>query len=736
MRHVAAVLLAVMATLSLHAALGPGTETPVAPPSYGGISGSQTTLAVATDGTDFLALWRDETPGRDGIYATVLSDNGGTRPLAPVPLIRGAIGVSRHVSVVWTGNSYLVALTRYLEPSFVLSLNRDGEIASPLRTVDLGGSMGITAMAWNGSRVLALARDESGTTAVLLDAEGNVVRSGIQLPGGVDFRVEAAGDAFIAVWVEQLSQSPLTMRARAARVSATGKVSAPVPLTEPLQDSIGIETASNGTEVGVVARTGSSADTVIYRATIDAELAVSVDAPLSLEQYASSNVEVSATSRGFVATYFAINNAQLKTVAFGFTRKVGTIDLPWSPGYGVTTVSNGRAIMAFWGIYPARAAAFDASLTRVTSGIIAVPRAPVAQDTPVIAGAGGTGLAAWLESGTLKLRRLDRHGNPLDAQPVVIASNVGYRPAMVFTGQLWLIAFVDITTGIRVQRMSPEGALLGEPMTLDIPTGDVAIAWNGNVAALVMTSSFRRIGLSLVRFSAAGERMDASPIVLTGERSVDDPAIASNGDGFLAVWSQSLGRSPRLQGKRLDASGNPIDAEPIGIANRSEFSESAAQVASNGTDYVVAYVQYGDYIQVDPPSQDDPHPDLARIYTKRVLATGVLADKTEDQEGTFVGLGTFPAIVFDGERYVMTFRKDGTHALWLFAAPLDGHGVPLTAPRLLLRVESYVLDHGLATFGGTIRTTYSRVVPELTNVHRVFLGEVTEQQARRRGSRN
>lgn len=734
MRPTAAVLLAFLATLSLHAALGPGTELPVSPPSYGAISGSQQTLAVGTDGTDFLALWRDDTPGRDGVYATVLSGNGGTRPLAPMPIVRGGL---IDVSVVWTGNSYLVALTRYLEPGFVLSLNRDGEIVSPLRALDLGGNMGVTGMAWNGSLVLALVRDESGTSAALLDAEGNVVRSGIQLPAGArDFRVEAAGDAFIAVWVEQLSQAPPTMRARATRISTAGNVGAPVELTEPLQADLAIDTASDGTEVGVVARTGNSSETVIYRFTIDAKLALNADAPLALEPYASSNIEVSATSRGFVASYLAINNAQLKTVAFGFTRRIRTIDLPWSPGYGVTTASNGRAIMAFWGIYPARAAAFDASLTRLTSEIIAVPRAPVAQGMPVIARAGDTGLVAWLEPGALKLRRLDRHGNPLDAQPVAIASNVGYRPAMVFTGQLWLIVFVDVNTGIRVQRMSPEGALLGEPLTLGIPTGDVAIAWNGKVAALVMTSSFRRVGLNLVRFSAAGERLDASPIVLTGERSVDAPAIASNGDGFLAVWSQSLGRSPRLQGKRLDGSGNPIEAEPIGISNRDEVSESAPQVASNGTDYLVAYVQYGDYVPHDPPSQDDPHPDLARIYTKRVLATGVLADKTEDQEGTFVGLGTFPAIAVDGDRYVTTFRKDGTDGFWLFAAPLDRHGVPLAAPRLLVRTESYAPEHGLATFGGRIWTTYARTVPELTNVHRVFLREVTEQQARRRGSRN
>ncbi|HET8774428.1 MAG TPA: hypothetical protein VFP80_11570 [Thermoanaerobaculia bacterium] len=734
MRHAAAVLLAVLAALSLHAALGPGAELPVSSPLSAPIPGSQTTLAVATDGTDFLALWRDETPGRDGIYATVLSDDGGTRPLAPVPLLRGGLV---DVSAVWTGNSYLVALTRYLEPGFVLSLNRDGEVVSPLRPLDLGGSMGITGMAWNGSRVLAVARDGSGTSAALLDAEGNVVRSGIPLPGGAhDFRVEAAGDAFIAVWVERLAQAPPTSRVRAARISAMGNVSSSVKLTEPIEGSafVDVETASDGTKVGVVARTGSSADTVIYRSTIDAKLAVDADPPLALKPYASSNIEVLATSRGFVATYFAINNAQLKTIAFG-SSTVRTIDLWESPGYGVQTASNGRAVMAFWGIYPTRAAAFDASLTRMTSGIIAVPRAPVAQGKPVIASAGDTALTAWLEYGLLRLRRMNQWGDPIDPLPLAVAGNVGDRPALVFTGQVWLIAFAD-DTGIRVQRMSPDGKFLGAPLTLDIPAGDVAIAWNGKVAALVMTSSFRRKGLTLVRFSAAGERLDASPIVLTDARAVDSPAIASNGDGFLVVWSQAQGYSPRLQGKRLDPSGNPIEAEPIAVSNRDGFSESAAQVASNGTDYVVAYVQYGAYVPYDPPSQDDPHPDVARIYTKRVLATGVLADTTAGQAGTFVGLGTFPAIAADGQRYVTTFRKDGTDELWLFAAPLDGRGVPLAAPRLLLRAGSYGLEHGLANVGGAISTAYSRIVPELTNVHRVFLREVTEQQARRRGSRN
>ena len=200
--------------------------------------------------------------------------------------------------------------------------------------------------------------------------------------------------------------------------------------------------------MGVVASTGGSADTVIYRATVDAALAVNADAPLTLEPYTSGNIEVSATSRGFVATYFTTNNTQLKTVGFGFTRRIRTIDLPWSPGTGVRTLSNGRAIMAFWGIYPARAAVFDASLMHLTSEIIAVPRAPVAQGIPVIAGAGDTALTAWLEFGLLRLRRMNRWGYPIDPLPLAVAGNVGYRPAMAFTGQLWLIAFVDVNAGV------------------------------------------------------------------------------------------------------------------------------------------------------------------------------------------------------------------------------------------------------------------------------------------------
>jgi large repetitive protein len=737
-----AVLLVVLTSFCLHAALGPGAETAVTPPAYGAINGSQETVAVATDGTDFLALWRDETPARNGIYATIVSESGATRPVAPVPLLRGLAGAD----AVWTGSSYLVVLSRYLQPTFVVNLDRDGQIVAPLRPLNLAGDGGLSDLTWNGSRVLAIGgAPAGGYRAALLDAEGNVVRPDVALPSGVrSFTVSTAGSAFVFVWTEELvpqeGSKPPQTRVRAARISAAGDVSAPVELLQPEHSYVGLDSASGGAEAGVVVQTGNSSNSVLRRYTIDAALVVDAEPPLALDAIMNSNVSVVATARGFVATYFALVvgkvASELRTLEFGETTQ-RAIDLPQAPGHFVHMESNSRTVMGFWGVFPARAAAFDASLTRFTSAIFPVPTAPVAQGRPVIASAGDTGVIAWNESGTLKLRRVNREGLALDAQPVVIATNADHAAA-VFTGRTWLLAWLDVVAEeVKVRWMSPEGVLLGEPLTLGFPTTEVALASNGNVAVLVTSLGVNRRGLTLTRFSADGERLDPTPLVLTDERSTDHPAIASNGDGFLVVWNRSTGYNPHVYGKRLDASGNPIEAEPIAIANGAGFSQGDAQVASNGEDYVVVYVRYGEFEIQDPPQLDGPHPEPARIFAKRVLANGVLGDTTPDQDGAELGLGRNPEITADDSRYVATFTKADQDTLWLFAVPLHPYGEALTAPRLLLRAESHAQEHAIGSIGGALFAAYSRVVPELASVQRVFLREVAEQQTtRRRGSRN
>lgn len=720
----AVALAALLLSVPLYAALSPGAEVPVSAPVYGVPVVSNETREVATDGTDFLAIWRDETPGRNGLYATIVGENREARPSSLLSILPEPIGVY----AVWTGSHYLVALTPYLQPSTVLHLNRDGEIIAPARVIDIG----VAELAWNGERALAIVNDGDVRTAALLDAEGNVIRAGIPLPEGIwTPRVEAANDAFILVWIESLSLTPHAERARAVRISAAGDVSAPVELLGPLGPYIDVDIASDGEKVGVVLHTGGSFDNVIRRYTIDDALHVDAGAPLALENFVDSNVAVVATPRGFVAAYMRLNNEALRTVAFGSTN-VGTIDLAQSPGSWLRLLSNGEMVMGFWSFYPPRAMPFDASLTRKTDDAKPIPIAPVRQDAPLLASAGETGLVTWNEYGTLNAQIIDGDGRPLVTRSIATGA---LTRAAVFTGQVWLIAYAQ-ESGIKVQRMSPAGELLGDPLRLNIPRGELALASNGSVAVLIVADAFRGNYLRLVRFSPNGERLDTTPLTLTEERAAEHPEIAANDDGFLVIWSKRRGYSPRVVGKRLDASGNPMDAEPFDIATGEGYAHTSAKVASDGTDYVVTYVQIGAFEIRDPPSPDDPRPAPARVFTKRVLATGVVADGTANQEGSLIGFGTNPAIIHDGERYVLTHTKQVAETLWLFVSTLDVKGAPLSVPRQLVRAESYTHEHGLAEIGGVLWTAYSRVVAELEGVQRVFLRDLTEQTARRRGSRN
>lgn len=64
----------------------------------------------------------------------------------------------------------------------------------------------------------------------------------------------------------------------------------------------------------------------------------------------------------------------------------------------------------------------------------------------------------------------------------------------------------------------------------------------------------------------------------------EQPRVASNGDGFLAVWVDHRTPFAQVRGTRVDRDGNPLDAESLWIA-----PASTAAVASDGRDYVVAH---------------------------------------------------------------------------------------------------------------------------------------------------
>src|SRR5262249_34153073 len=113
-------------------------------------------------------------------------------------------GVAAQISVCWTGATYL--LTWYDGTGiWALPVMRDGTPAAEPRLVAANGFN--SALAWNGTRAL-IAYDNTASqhsAAVLLDAQGNVVRSDVPIPDSNERRhVAAVGSRFyVFQWTRQ-----------------------------------------------------------------------------------------------------------------------------------------------------------------------------------------------------------------------------------------------------------------------------------------------------------------------------------------------------------------------------------------------------------------------------------------------------------------------------------------------------------------------------------------------------
>ena len=182
-----------------HATLVAGPERQIAPPAYGPAFGTQYPQALATDGTDVLSIWIDQQPGREGLYAAVVTAQGVTRPLPPRPIVRGYVYFA---NAVWVGDAYLLVwYDANREGIMAARLNRDGElVAEPV--VIAPGQVTPMSMAWNGRHALVVVTRGDGLNAMVLDANGRIIRDDLRIGlhrASSAATVVASGDAFVAV---------------------------------------------------------------------------------------------------------------------------------------------------------------------------------------------------------------------------------------------------------------------------------------------------------------------------------------------------------------------------------------------------------------------------------------------------------------------------------------------------------------------------------------------------------
>lgn len=717
MRHILPLILVLTVTFPAAAVLVPGSEKAASPIAAAPTPGGDVPEAVATDGTDFLVVWSTSWGANlHGIFAAKVTESGA---VSPMPALRLASGTTvTDPAVVWTGSSYLVLWDAPTTGGGLMAarLDRDANlIAAPFRiTTDFN----LYALAWDGRRAMALSSDTTGLKVLMLGPEGNIVRETrvpeVTITGEVG--LVAAGGGFVAVW--EKSQRVGSAAVQAMRFSRDGDPEGqPVTLPTPTSQGLNLDVDTDGERVGVAytedpnRSSGNLAGPrALRRYTLDARTLALVEHPVL---QSTSFPEVVPTPGGFVAAIVAPrgDTSTLDAIPFEST-SAWSNELQPAPSNGILTVSNGRSVLAVWSRGYIAGAVFDASLTQKKTPVVAVSTSIIAQTQPEVAPADDVALHTWVEDtatgGNLVTARVDRFGNPLDPPRLIAGGEwIWMDITTVFAGRAWLVAYRDRGSSggphTFIRRVGLDGTPTDEP-PLDLGTVGPAMLASNRDVTLVVVPTWE--GLRAWRFSADGVRLDATPIVVDSS-GYSTGAITTNGREFLLVYF----REKKLVGKRFGVSGNLIDASPTLIDDSPV--EGVVSVASDGTDYSVAYLRPLVFSKT-------------AVFVKRVLRTGVLAGATASDGGTRAGDGHDPRIAFLGTRAVVSFVSNaGAEPFRLQLAEVGGETVTIAQ-------STEQIDHALASRGTSLWLSYSRVLDGAYPIERVFVRAVDDTPPTRR----
>ena len=332
--------------------------------------------------------------------------------------------------------------------------------------------------------------------------------------------------------------------------------------------------------------------------------------------------------------------------------------------------SNGNGVLVAWAsadagstkIYGVRVAS-DGSVEDSTP--IAIRTATQTGYRPRVASDGTDYLVAWYENAggapdVLAARVASADGSLPDSTPIDISTGGDTEgwPAVAFDGTRYLVVWHDDRgSGARKiygARVDTSGTLL-DANGIALTDSDSERTRRPRVTAdaagaLVIWEDFR-IGEDVSFHQLFGARLDmgAGSRQSANDRFLSpmpneqrDPVIASNGNGYLAVWSTMTNENTLrdVYGMRFDATGEPLDSTRFAICNETS-SQLDPAVASNGTDYLVVW--------------EDLRGDDTHIYGTRVIADGSVTDPMGVQLTTGPKRRGDPAVGSDGTDYLVVW---------------------------------------------------------------------------------
>jgi hypothetical protein len=219
---------------------------------------------------------------------------------------------------------------------------------------------------------------------------------------------------------------------------------------------------------------------------------------------------------------------------------------------------------------------------------------------------------------------------------------------------------------------------------------ECAIAFNGTDYLVVWGSRCDRFmpapeGIYGTRVDQSGAVLDDGMIpVSAGPGEVGDPAVASDGTDFLVVWKDSRAGGSHIYGTRVDASGNVLDAGGIMISSGPDY-ELSPSVAFDGTNYLVVWVDGGDY----------------DIHGARVAPSGAVLDPGGVVISAAAGNQVKPDVAFGGTNYLVVWEDERNGSPDIYGARVNPSGAVLDPAGIPVAIETGNEDDPAAAFGDT-----------------------------------
>jgi MYXO-CTERM domain-containing protein len=436
----------------------------------------------------------------------------------------------------------------------------------------------------------------------------------VQSPLGADQRSPAVafdGAQYLVAWADDVI--------RAARVSAAGVVLDPSGIVihpvDPLSSGSLLGVASNGSGFLITWSDTHVGDSVVRAARVDAGGSVLDSPALTLQQSASGDAlgqgVAAIAGADYLVVYRDANHILGKRVSpAGQILDAAPIQIsdPLVSDFRQlpSIVAGGSEFVVVW-----------EEDSRVVGNVVS-PQGVVASAQPFpvssaslvgryprVAYGAGVYLVVWEREIASNAQAV--HGTILDAMhsvtTQVVIAPAGRRPDVAANGAAFSVVY-DHETDLQLNPFSYQ--LFGVTVTadgaasppLDAPlTGVVkgglhtaAIAGAGGECFLAYTEGIFPSHLRATRLDASWTALDPNGIALGSAANGElDPAVASDGNGYLVVWAdQRNGGDADVYGALVTAQGTVTTPSGIAIGTGPENASTPA-VASNGNAYMVTW---------------------------------------------------------------------------------------------------------------------------------------------------